>query len=251
MAYQVTLGGIQIRASRAHIPAAGEWALYLVRLDGWRVRGNDNTDTSAAWSGQGQVAGQESREARAITIACDLVGTADDGPGSPLEGLDAVSRLGRTTLTVSEDGRGLVRTCGVRLVEVQESRIGTQFSQLTLSLTADDPLRYSAESRPLKNGANLLPNRGDATAFGRLTLTAPHGAISIVHPGGTWTFPALASGSRLVDFRELRVWNAATGARVFGEGAGPVPRVLSGGSSWTVSGLGAGTAVLSRAEAWS
>ncbi len=249
MAYQVTLGGIQIRASRAHVPAAGEWALYLVRLDGWRVRGNDNTDTSPAWSGQGQVAGQESREARAITIACDLVGTADDGPGSPLEGLDAVSRLGRTTLTVSEDGRGLVRTCGVRLVEVQESRIGTQFSQLTLSLVADDPLRYSSQTRALTNGTALLPNRGDTSAFPRLALTGPHGAISITHPGGTWTFPALASGSRLVDFRELQVWDG--NSRVFGEGAGPAPRVLPGGSSWTVAGLGAGSAVLSRAEAWS
>lgn len=188
---------------------------------------------------------------RQVSIESLVVATEASGPGSVWAALTAFGRFSKTTFIVADDGEALVRTADVRMVDMDESILTDRLALLTISLVADDPLRYSAESRPLTNGTILLPNRGDATAFGRLTLTAPHGAISIVHPGGTWTFPALASGSRLVDFRELRVWNAATGARVFGEGAGPVPRVLPGGSSWTVSGLGAGTAVLSRAEAWS
>lgn len=247
------LGGIDLRISGEQ-PAPGTWGLYLLPggLDGWTARTQDGSEVAGHWSGQGQTVGAARSEARQITIRCLLLGSAVRGLGSVSDGIEALSRLSRTTLVVAESSLGLVRCADVRVVEIQPpSRLGGLSANVTLSLTADDPLRYSAESRPLTNGTVLLPNRGDATAFGRLTLTAPHGAISIVHPGGTWTFPALASGSRLVDFRELRVWNAATGARVFGEGAGPVPRVLPGGSSWTVSGLGAGTAVLSRAEAWS
>lgn len=244
----VSLGSIQVEIRPSATIVSG-WRALLGPdgLDGWSERAADRSDATDHWSGAGSVVGAAATASRQITLKIYIQGVDADSADA---GVAAVARLSRTQLVVC-DPASIVRVADVRVASMQRSRISATLALVTLSLTADDPLRYSAESRPLKNGATLLPNRGDATAFGRLTLTAPHGAISIVHPGGTWTFPALASGSRLVDFRELRVWNAATGARVFGEGAGPVPRVLPGGSSWTVSGLGAGTAVLSRAEAWS
>ncbi len=231
-------------------PSAGSWCIALRTINGWKSRAQDGTDASEHWSGQGQSAGAPKVEARQVSLECAVIGSSDRGGGSPEAGLDALSRLSRTTLTVAEDARGLVRCADVRLVQPQDSRISPTVAFVTLSLTADDPLRYSAESRSLANGTMLLPNRGDAAAFGRLFLMGPHSAITIAHPGGTWTFPALGSGeSRLVDWRELRVWQGVY--RTFGEGSGPAPRVLPGGSQWTVSGLGSGIAVLSRAEAWS
>lgn len=243
--YRVNLGAIELYTGTGR-PRDGEWRFYLQDLDGWRTRSQDGTATSEHWSGQGGVPGPRRTPPRQITASGELLGTT---AGTVESGMDALSRGLAATLTVAEDARAVVRQADVRVTQVMESRLSPIHSKVTLSLTADDPLRYSAESRLLTNGTSLLPNRGDQTAFGRLLLTGPHDAISIVHPGGTWTFPALASGSRLVDFREARVWNG--NARVFGEGSGPWPRVLPGGSSWTVSGLGAGSAVLSRCEAWS
>ncbi len=247
--YSVSLGGIQIlTAPAATFSEPWRFVLAPAGLTGWRTRAQDATDATGHWSGAGQVAGSTTTDARQVIIEGYVQGKYSV-PGSVEEGLDALARLSRSTLTVGEDARALVRTADVRVTQMQESRLSAVLAKVTLNLTADDPLRYSAESRVLTNGTNLLPNRGDATAFGRLALTAPHGAISIVHPGGTWTFPALATGSRLIDFRELEVWNG--NVRVFGAAAGPSPRVLSGGSSWTVSGLSTSSAILSRAEAWS
>lgn len=243
---RVYLGAIPWTAGYGQ-PLRGEWMLTLAQLAGWWERAQDGSDTSAHWAGVGQTASVPKLEARQIIGEGQVLATTMRGPGSLAAALYALARLSRTTLVVDEDD--VTRITEVRVVQVQHTRLSPTLATVTISLVADDPLRYSAESRPLTNGTILLPNRGDATAFGRLTLTGPHGAISITHPGGTWTFPALASGSRLIDFRELQVWDG--NARVFGEGAGPAPRVLPGGSPWTVAGLGAGSAVLSRAEAWS
>lgn len=245
---QVILDGIAFEVY-AGAPDPGKYRIELEDIDGWWERAVDSTDASPHWSGIGQTTSSRSTGPRPITLSLYIVGLVEHGPGSPRAGLERLSRISNCLLVVAEAGASA--TClDVRVLKVQRSQITPTEFLVTVSLTADDPLRYSAESRPLSNGAVLLPNRGDQTAFGRLALTGPHGAITIAHPGGTWTFPALGSGaSRLIDFRELRVWNGT--ARVFGEGSGPAPRVLSGGSQWTVSGLGSGAAVLSRAEAWS
>ncbi len=245
----MNLGGLPFRLDD-NPPAAGEWRLYLKDVDGWDTAVDDATDSTEHWSGQGQMPGAASRTARQLSVDAVVLGSESSGPGSTSAALDTLTRLGRASLTVGESDLAIVRVADVRVVRVQRTRLSAWCTLVTLSLTADDPLRYSAESRSLANGTVLLPNRGDVPAFGRLSLMGPHSALTIAHPGGTWTFPALGSGaSRLIDFRELRVWNGT--ARVFGEGSGPAPRVLPGGSQWTVSGLGAGTAVLSRAEAWS
>jgi len=244
----MSLGSIPLLTAPESFFEPWRFVLAPAGLTGWRTRAQDATDGSSHWSGAGQVAGSTATEPRQIILEGYVQGKFT-APGSVEEGLDAIARLSRTTLTVAEDARGLARQADVRVVQMQETRLSSVVAKVTLNLTADDPLRYTAESRVLANGTNLLPNRGDVSAFGRLALTGPHGAISIVHPGGTWTFPALSSGSRLIDFREVRVWNG--NVRVFGVGAGPVPRVQSGGSSWTVSGLSTGSAVLSHGEAWS
>jgi hypothetical protein len=240
--YRMMLGPYEIHTDGAW-PNAGEWLLNLRDIAGWRVRADDSTDTSDHWSGQGQVAGPPKTPGRQISIETELCGDLEAG-------LDAVSRLASATLVVAEEDRALARLADVRQIQLMETRITPTFSVVTLSLVADDPLRYSAESRHLSNGSLLLPNRGDQWAAPRLFLAGPHDAISIGHHTGTWTFPALASGqSRLIDCRERIVWNGT--GRVFGASSGPWPRVQPGGATWVVSGLGAGKAILSRAEAWS
>lgn len=247
--YSLSLGGIPILiAPPATFPESWRFLLAPAGLTGWRTRAQDATDVSPHWSGAGSVAGSTSIEGRQLIIEGYVQGKL---PGSVEEGLDALARLSRTTLTVAEDVRALVRCADVRVTQMQESRLSATLAKVTFNLTADDSLRYSAESRLLTNGNNPLPNRGDTAAFGRLALTGPHGAISITHPGGVWTFPALTTGqSRLVDFREQRTWNG--NVRVFGAGAGsgPMPRVLPGWPVWIISGMGSGSAVLSRCEAW-
>lgn len=245
---QVRLGSIPWNAGHG-MPAPGEWMLTLAELKGWWERVPDATETSPHWSGSGQTASATRQPGRQLIGEGMLLATTEEGPGSLRAAFDAIARISSTTLVVAEDD--LVRTAEARITQVESTRISPLSAVITINLTCDDPLRYSAESRRLANGTVLLPNRGDVTAFPRIALTGPHGAISIAHPGGTWTFPALASGSRLVDFREQRVWNG--NQRVFGAaaGSGPVPRVLPGGASWTVSGLSTGRAVLTRAEAWS
>lgn len=239
--YRVMLGP-HVVYTDGSLPDTGKWQLNLVDLKGWRGRAADGTEVTPHWSGRGQVASSPSTPGRQITIEAELWGAVE-------EGLDVLGRMPSTTLIVAEDDRAMVRQADVRVTQMLESRIMRDQYLLTVSLTADDPLRYSAESRRLVNGANLLPNRGGEIAFGRLSLTGPHGAITITHPGGVWTFPALATGSRQIDFGELEVWNGNT--RVFGAAAGPAPRVLPGGSSWIISGLGAGSATTTRCEAWS
>jgi len=250
--YSLSLGGIQIlTAPDATFSTPWRFLLAPAGLTGWRTRAQDATDVSPHWSGAGSVAGSTSIEGRQLIIEGYVQGKL---PGSVEEGLDAIARLSKTTLTVGEDVRALVRVSDVRVTQMQESRLSATLAKVTLNLTADDPLRYSAESRLLVNGTTWLPNRGDAWAAPRLALAGTHGALTISHHAGTWAFPALASGdSRLIDFREGRTWDDS-GARVFGAGAGtgPVPKVGPGAPTWwTVSGLGAGTAILTRCEAWS
>lgn len=251
--WQVSLADLRFLTEREAGMLDLPWILILKNLAGWDERADDNTTTTAHWSGAGQTASAPGTKARQLTLQAVIRGTSDRGPGSPRAAADAVARVAKATLTVAEHARAITRQADVRVAQMVTSRTNPWSYLLTLSLVADDPLRYSAESRPLANGANLLPNRGDAAAFPRLALVGPHGGLSIVHPGGTWTLPALGSGvTRQVDFRERHAFDAA-GARVFGAGAGsgPVPRVLPGGSTWTITGLGAGSAILSRAEAWS
>lgn len=247
--YSLQLGTIPVLTSGS-APFTSSWRFLLgpAGLTGWRNRAPDDTNDTEHWSGVGRVAGAKSTGGRPLILEGFIQGKATI-PGSTEEGLDALARLSSTTLTVAENARAMARVADVRVIQHQETRISDSLAKVTLTLTADDPLRYSAESRLLVNGWQLLPNRGDVAAFGRLLLTGPHDAITINHPSGAWTFPALASGSRLVDFRERQVWNG--NVRVFGEGAGTVPRVPAGGGSWTIAGLGAGTAILTRAEAWS
>lgn len=243
--YQIGLGAVDMYTG-AQRPVAGEWRFYLQTFSGWSESTNDGTRTTSHWSGEGQIVGAAEREARQVVLSGVLVA---DRAALVDEGLDVLARLRRTTLVVAENARALVRMADVRVTQMQRTRISDEAAKVTLNLTADDPLRYSAETRLLANGANLLPNRGDAVAFPRLSLTAPHGAISITHPGGVWTLPALPSGSRLIDFREGRVWSG--NSRLYGAGAGPMARVQPGGSTWTISGLGTGRALLTHGEAWS
>ena len=246
----VRLGTLSFATSHATPPPSpGSWLLSLHAIGGWEDAADDETPTTPHASGDGLVAGARRLGRRSVILTGLLIGTAKAGPGSPAEAADALARQARATLYVAED-LGLAREADVRLAQKQITRIpgAAHLARFTLTLTADDPLRYGSSTRALTNGANALMNRGDMTAWPLIELTGPHNALTITHPGGTFTFPALASGSRTIDCRNGAVWNGST--RVTGASGG-WPKVPAGGGSWTVSGLGAGTATLRRFEAWS
>ena len=227
----------------------GEWQLLLQSVSGWDESAADETNVSAHPSGDGVIASARRLGQRVVTLSGLIIGTTEAGEGSPSAVTDMLARQARATLYMGESS-GYSREADVRLTQRQVTRIpgALHVANFTLTLTADDPLRYGSSTRALANGANALTNRGDMDAWPILELTGPHNALTITHPAGTFTFPALASGSRAIDCRNGEVWSGST--RVLGA-SGAWPKVPSGGGSWTVSGLGAGTATLRRFEAWS
>lgn len=246
----VTLGGLTL--STCAPDPAGSWVIHLVSLEGWDDGIQEEASVVAHPSGDGQVAGLPRLGARRITVRVEVQGVDEFGPRSAAAGVEELARLRSVTLAVSDAARGLSREADVRVLQVQSPMDGDSMliRTVTLSLVADDPLRYVTGSQALANGANSLINRGGETAWPLLDLTGPHGALTITHPGGSWSLAALAAGvARTVDCRNGAVFNAA-GVRVSGT-SGPWPRVRPGGAAWTISGLGAGMAYVRRWEAWS
>lgn len=243
----VTLGGLQFVTERTgSLTSSG--VRTIARMRGWSDGVPSGDEASPHWSGVGAFVVAQQVNARTVEMR-GLLKTRT--PQRLWEMRDQFASLKRNTLTVDEQDLGYSRLATVRIVDRDVELVpgAPLIAQYTLTLVADDPLRYGSATRSLSNGTNAIPNAGDEDASPTLTLTGPHSAVTIVHPGGTYTFAALSSGTRVLDFRNGDVWNAST--RVFGVESGPRPVVRSGGSSWTVSGLGAGSATLARYEAWS
>ena len=248
---QVRLGDLEIHTRRVS-PRAGTWLLQLRELiDGWHGLG-DASRSWTHWSGDGSSRGALKFPSRPLSLSLTLKGSRAGGAGSVAEGLEALSRLHRTTLQVVEDGLG--REMDVSVEPMRVSSESLRFAAVTLPLVADDPLRYGSGERDLSNGTVSLPNRGDQVAWPVLESSGPHGELSITHPGGTWTVPALDAGlRRTYDFRHGRTYNTS-GQRIWGShtGSGPRPRVeAQGWTEWTISGKGSGSLTLRRFEAWS
>lgn len=243
---RVTLAGVDLLASWRYVPARQASAVVLGSLDGWYDAPRDLTGEVQHWTGDGVVAELSRLGARMIRVRGYV--RAQDEAGA-LAAVDRLGRARRGVLVVEERSRGLVREADVRQVGRSFDRVTSTFWRYDLTLQADDPLRYGSGAIALSNGAKTLVNRGDVTAYPVLDLVGPHSAITVAHLGGSWSFAALVSGqSRTVDLRNGDVWNGDV--RVFGAESGPAPVVPAGGASWTVSGLGAGTARVRRTEAW-
>jgi hypothetical protein len=187
-------------------------------------------------------------EARQLAVSAVLLGAS---AVDVEDALDALSRLRRTLLQVAPLDSPL-RESDVRITSVLETPASPEITNVTITIVADDPLRYSAQWQTIANGSNTVINRGGATAWPVIELVGPHPGATIAHPGGVWVMPALAAGVvRTIDCRGGAVRNSA-GGRLWSQLAstGPWPRVPPGGTVWTVSGLGAGTARAKRLEAW-
>lgn len=244
---RVTLAGIDLLASGQYAPRRQSSTIVLASLTGWYDAPRDLTDETQHWTGDGVVAGLPRLGARTVRLRGYV--RAQDEAGA-LAAVDRLGRARRGVLVVEERSRGLIREADVRQVGRSFDRVTSTFWRYDLTLQADDPLRYGSGTIALSNGAKTLVNRGDATAYPVLDLVGPHSAITVAHAGGSWSFAALASAqSRTVDLRNGDVWNGDV--RVFGAESGPAPVVPAGGASWTVSGLGTGTARARRTEAWS
>ena len=244
----ITIGDLLIRTGMRLCPDMGSrWVLRSGGLAGWRTTTTDRTATQRRPAAGGLIVGRPDAEARQLVVSAMLLGaTAQDVSRS----LDRLAVLRRTTLTVAEHDRQLVREADVRITQVQETATTPTITDLTISMVADDPLRYSSAWIPITNGTQLLANAGDQTAWPIVELVGPHSPLTVQHPGGTLQLSALAVGvRRIIDCRTGALFNTA-GVRVAGA-SGAWPLVPAGGGSWVISGLGAGSARVKRSEAWS
>lgn len=227
-----------------------EGAVWVVTdLQGWWEPAEVATKTIDAPSGDGVLAFDDRMGPRGIILS-SFIQAAEHGNNSFRvdQLIECLSRQRRAVLRVVEGIAGVSREADVRLLDVRTNRKSGLHAELTISLQADDPLRYGAGSQVLRNGRNVLLNPGDAQCWPVIDLVGPHSALSIAHPGGTFSFPALSSGQRrTVDGRNGDVWSG--NSRVF-VGNRVWPRVDVGGAEWTVAGMGSGTATVRRFEAW-
>lgn len=244
--YIVTLAGGQQFVSGSREP--GPNGIRTVRtLRGWFEQAPNADGVETHWSGNGSFVTDYRLGARTIEMRGLLQAPTRQ---RLMEMRDQLARWRRGTFTVDEQDLGVVREATVRQVDSAFVTVSPLIVDYSLTFVADDPLRYRAGSRTIWNGAPTISNDGDQTAYPILTLEGPHSAVTIEHPGGTYTFAAVPTGqTRVLDFRNGDVWNGQ--ARVFGAESGPRPEVRPGGSQWHVSGLGSGSTLLERYEAWS
>lgn len=243
-----TLDRLAFQGRHTPVPPRG-WVFHIESLSGWWDAAPDKTETIDHWSGDGVVSLLRRTGARLIEVKGHIKAEQKPAP-MMLHAMEALKRHSRSgVLTVDEHLAGRKLEADVSRVDLVYGTFAPWQTPFTLILRADDPLQYSPGSMTLRNGRVDIPNRGDAVFSPVLDLVGPHGAISIVHPGGTYTFKALAANQRrTLDFRNGDVWK--DNVRTFGEEGGRRPAILAGGSPWTVAGLGAGTATLRRYEAW-
>ena len=247
---RVTLGEAQsaLLSERA-VPLRGvTWRVS--GIEGWREPAEVATRTVDAPTGDGVLAMARRLGPRGIVISSNILAANGEGwrVSQMIEGLSRVHD--GAPLVVEEGQAGLTRECDVRVLTVRTTWKHSAWAEVTLSLQADDPLRYGVGEHVLKSGRNVLLNPGDAIAYPVIDLVGPHSALTITHDGGSFAFPALGSGTRrTVDCRSGDVFNAS-GGRLFTGFSGPWPRVNVGGAEWQVSGLGSGTAKVRRFEAW-
>lgn len=244
---RVTLGALAMSSDNAGAARDVEAVTVVSEIAGWYDSPADATEVRQHWTGQGNVlAGPALLAPRLVKMRGWVSG---DSAAGVLRAVEALGRFRAGTLVVDERRRGLAREADMRRLNLAWDRKSPIFQTFELSMIADDPLRYGSGFVALSNGANAIPNRGAELSFPVLELTGPHNAITITHPGGAWTFPALSSGSRVIDMRTGDVWSGT--ARTFPAVSGPWARVPAGGGTWTVAGLGSGSARVRRFEAWS
>lgn len=243
----VLLGDLPLlTTARQVFDASVGYAIGLRSITGWKGPARDNTDVIPHPSGDGVVSMLQRYGARSISLRGAIQART---PAGAVAGEDALTRFQSGVLRITEAGSAGMREVDVRSVNVDLERRSPEYVEWTVDLTADDPYRYGSAVRPLTNGANSIPNRGNVGINPTLDLVGPHGALTITHPGGVYTLSALAAGQRrTLDWRNGDVW--ADNLRVFGTEGGRRPIVLRGGSGWTVAGLGSGSATLRRYEAW-
>lgn len=245
----VTLGGLTFHGRRTPAPPRG-WAHHVSSLDGWWDSSPDKTQTLDHWSGDGVVSLLSRAGARLVEVSGYIRAAQRPAPMMlhAMEDLEVRSAEGGL-LVVDEHLSGRRLEAEVSRVDLKFSRFAAWSTAFSLILRADDPLKFSQRTMLLANGTNAVGSAGNSAVNPVLDLVGPHGALTITHPGGVYTFAALAAGQRrTLDWRNGDVWNG--NVRVFGVEGGRRPIVVKGGSSWTVAGLGSGTATLRRFEAW-
>lgn len=222
-----------------------DYTIGVQTIGGWWEPAPDVTAEVDSPHGDGVISLYPRLGARSITLSGWI---AAFGETSLESALDKLTRARRGVLAVAERDSGVFREADVKVTRLEVTRVTPNWVRFTLSLQADDPLRYGSATQALKNGRNVLLNPGDTRAWPILEVKGPTSALTIVDSAGTFTLPAVPNGqSRIVDGRNGEVWNGNN--RVF-DATGLWPRVLVGGAEWTVSGIGSGSVLVRRFQAW-
>lgn len=244
---RVLLGSVELHTTRIE-PDVGEWLLSMAEWSGWEEPAPLDTEEVAHPSGDGQIPGVQRLGPRPITLSGLVKASSDYGHGSLTEALSGLSRIRRATFRVVER-EGLTREADVRVSRLQSTRRGLRVAPYTLSLVADDPLRYSGETVS-RNGQVLLSNRGDEVAWPLIRVLGGS-TVTIVSATGTFRVTIPSSVIHTINCREGIIWNSAGWVVDAATTTGPWPRVPPGGDMWTISGVPAGQVTISRHEAWS
>ena len=246
----VTLGDMPMTpdADYRGVPQAGViWR--VVSIDGWREPAESDTSTVRAPGGEGVLVLSSRVGPRSIIIDSNVI-SAPSEPWRVQQMIERLSRQREVALHVNEAQAGFHRELDVRLLSVRTSWRTPFWATVTLSLQADDPLRYGTSVLDLKSGRNVLLNPGDAVAFPRIVVLGPTNNFTITHAGGVFTLPNVPSTETwTVDGREGNVFDDF-GNRVQVPYS-PFPWVDRGGAEWQVAGLTSGLATVHRFEAWS
>lgn len=245
----VALGDFVISATPVTPEPGAAPALVLTDLKGWDNAAPIETETYKSRTGHGQEAGLRQLGAHSYTVQVAVL-ACPESTFSAADMVDDLKRLSRTTLRTIG---ATAREADVRVTQKLASRVSDLSYLVTLTLTADDPLRYNSGFVDLPAGTSLLPNSGDAQAFPVLEVS---GLLTfyIAHPGASAAAPWKAnvpSGKHIIHTRTGRMYNAASGALVPNTLFGPSPYVLPGGSEWTITGISSGLIRVRRWEAWS
>lgn len=241
----VRLGDLRMATDYDRSDGVSDWSVALAELVGWWDTVAWRTERAEHPRGAGTMAAAAEQDAREIQIRGSVRARTKR---AMLEAKDAVAAAGGT-LVVDERPRNLSREADVADVRVLWDPVADLYERFSMTMTADDPLRYWSKTTDLVNGSNTLLNPGDADAWPVLEIPGSHGQVTITSQGATWTLAANGGGTtRIVDLREGDIWQG--NARVAGLESGTAPLVPVGGGAWTIAGLGANGGRARRHGAW-
>ncbi|WRS30606.1 endonuclease/exonuclease/phosphatase family protein [Actinomycetaceae bacterium MB13-C1-2] len=190
------------------------WIWGVQKISGWWSPSPNSTREVDAPSGDGKLALDPRLGVRPVTIEGFVQVEDRQAVGILEQALDALAAVRSGVLVVRELKRGVSREADCRLMDMQVTKVSDRLAKVTLSLQADDPLRYSSvaissaesveglEARGLR--VNLATNPSFERAVSQVVRTnlATNPSFE-ASAGGTVTVPTGPAALRVASFNVL------------------------------------------------